>query len=135
MSIEKLIGDLIVALDRNTAALQAVGHPAPAAAETAAVIEKAQTAAKKSTTAPASSAPAPAAEQPEPAVETASPAAAPAASEITRQDVTDAVLALGKAGKRDALVKLLGEYGVPKASALADDQLAGFHAAAQKLLA
>lgn len=66
--------------------------------------------------------------------ETSAPASAPAAADITLADITTVVLALGKAGKRDALVKLLGEYGVPKASALDPSKFAEFHAKANALL-
>lgn len=126
MSIEKLIGDLIVALNNNTAALQAAGQAAP----------EAKSAPKSSTktTEPASSAPAaepaPQAEAPEPV----SSAAAPAASEVTLADITTVVLDLGKAGKRAALVSLLAEYGVPKASALDPSKFAEFHTKASALL-
>lgn len=56
------------------------------------------------------------------------------ADEVTLAEVTQVVLALGKAGKRDALVKLLGEYGVPKASALDPSKFAEFHTKANALL-
>ena len=56
------------------------------------------------------------------------------ADECTLAEVTQVVLALGKAGKRDALVKLLGEYGVPKASALDPSKFAEFHKKANALL-
>lgn len=122
MSIEKLIGDLIAAIDRNTAALQAASTTSAAPAAKAAKAK-------------------PPVEEAAPSKQEAAAAEAPAQdtplqeeTAITRQDVTDVVLALGKAGRRDALVKLLGEYGASKASALADDQLGAFHAAATKLL-
>lgn len=56
------------------------------------------------------------------------------ADEVTLTEITAVVLALGKAGKRDALVKLLGEYEVPKASALDPSKFAEFHKKANALL-
>lgn len=64
----------------------------------------------------------------------ASHAEAPAAADITLADITTVVLDLGKAGKRAALVSLLAEYGVPKASALDPSKFAEFHTKASALL-
>ena len=60
----------------------------------------------------------------------------PAAAEVevTRDQVRDITLALGKAGKRDPLVALLGELGVAKSSQLDDSQLAEFFTRATALL-
>lgn len=54
--------------------------------------------------------------------------------EVTRDQVRDITLALGKAGKRDPLVALLGELGVAKSSQLDDSQLAEFFTRATALL-
>lgn len=60
----------------------------------------------------------------------------PAAAEVevTRDQVRDITLALGKAGKRDPLVALLGELGVAKSSQLEDGQLVEFFTRATALL-
>lgn len=74
--------------------------------------------------------------KPEPeVVEAPEPEVEKEAGGVTRDQVKDATLALGKAGRRDDLIELLETFGVVKSSALADDQLAAFHAAATKLLA
>ena len=54
--------------------------------------------------------------------------------EVTRDQVRDITLALGKAGKRDPLVALLGELGVAKSSQLDDNQLVEFFTRATALL-
>lgn len=54
--------------------------------------------------------------------------------EVTRDQVRDITLALGKAGKRDPLVALLGELGVAKSSQLEDNQLVEFFTRATALL-
>lgn len=54
--------------------------------------------------------------------------------EVTRDQVRDITLALGKAGKRDPLVALLGELGVAKSSQLEDGQLVEFFNRATALL-
>jgi hypothetical protein len=70
---------------------------------------------------------------PEPKDEPA-PAAADPVADISKQDVIDITLALGKAGKRAQLIELLGKFGAPKASELAPEKFAEYHAAATALL-
>jgi hypothetical protein len=53
---------------------------------------------------------------------------------IELQQVIDVTLALGKAGKRDKLVELLGEFGAAKSSLLDPSDFASFHAKATALL-
>lgn len=54
--------------------------------------------------------------------------------EVTRDQVRNITLELGKAGKRDALIALLSDLGVAKSSELADDQLGEFFTRATELL-
>ena len=124
---------------RGGAARTADQHLATAAAhvtEANKVIEKAQTSAKKTEKKPD-----PKPEPVEAPVEEQSAATPeqkdePAAAEVevTRDQVRDITLALGKAGKRDPLVALLGELGVAKSSQLDDSQLVEFYTRATALL-
>ena len=54
--------------------------------------------------------------------------------EVTRDQVRDVTLELGKAGKRDALIALLSDLGVAKSSQLEDNQLGEFFTRATELL-
>lgn len=146
MSLEQAIQDHAAAIRELAAAIRggaaprtADQHLATAAAhvtEANKVIEKTQTSPKK-----AEKKPDPKPEPVEAPVEEQSavtqeqkdePAAAEV--EVTRDQVRDITLALGKAGKRDPLVALLGELGVAKSSQLDDSQLAEFFTRATALL-
>lgn len=147
MSLEQAIQDHASAIRELAAAIRggaaprtADQHLATAAAhvtEANKVIEKAQGSSKKSEVKKPDPKPdpveAPVEEQsaatPEPKDE-----AAVAEVEVTRDQVRDITLALGKAGKRDPLVALLGELGVAKSSQLDDSQLVEFFARATALL-
>ena len=147
MSLEQAIQDHAAAIRELAAAIRggaaprtADQHLAAAAAhvtEANKVIEKAQTSTKKTE----SKKPDPKPEPVEAPVEEQSVATQeqkdePAAAEVevTRDQVRDITLALGKAGKRDPLVALLGELGVAKSSQLEDSQLAEFFTRATALL-
>lgn len=54
--------------------------------------------------------------------------------EVTRDQVRDVTLELGKAGKRDVLIALLSDLGVAKSSQLEDNQLGEFFTRATELL-
>lgn len=146
MSLEQAIQDHAAAIRELAAAIRggaaprtADQHLAAAAAhvtEANRVIDKAQTSVKKTEKKPD-----PKPEPVEASVEEQSavtqeqkdePAAAEV--EVTRDQVRDITLALGKAGKRDPLVALLGELGVAKSSQLEDDQLVEFFTRATALL-
>lgn len=151
MSLEQAIQDHAAAIRELAAAIRGGAAPrtadlhlvAAAAAAAAPVTEankaadKAQTSAKKTE----SKKPDPKPEPVEAPVEEQSAAAPeqkdePAAAEVevTRDQVRDITLALGKAGKRDPLVALLGELGVAKSSQLEDNQLVEFFTRATALL-
>lgn len=144
MSLEQAIQDHAAAIRELAAAIRggaaphtADQHLAAAAAhvtEANKVIDKAQTSAKKTEKKPD---PKPVeAQVEEQSVATQEQKDEPAAAEVevTRDQVRDITLALGKAGKRDPLVALLGELGVAKSSQLDDSQLAEFFARATALL-
>lgn len=152
MSLEQAIQDHAAAIRELAAAIRGGAAPrtadlhlvaAAAAAAAAPVTEankaadKAQTSAKKTE----SKKPDPKPEPVEAPVEEQSAATPeqkdePAAAEVevTRDQVRDITLALGKAGKRDPLVALLGELGVAKSSQLEDNQLVEFFTRATALL-
>lgn len=146
MSLEQAIQDHAAAIRELAAAIRQGGAPRTADQHLAAAathvteanqaISKAQTSAKK-----VEKKPDPKPEPVEAPVEVQSvvtqeqkdePAAAEV--EVTRDQVRDITLALGKAGKRDPLVALLGELGVAKSSQLEDNQLAEFFTRATALL-
>ena len=146
MSLEQAIQDHAAAIReladaiRGGAARTADQHLAAAAAahvtEANKAIGKAQTSAKKTEKTPD-----PKPEPVEAPVEEQSAATpeqkdepADAEVEVTRDQVRDITLALGKAGKRDPLVALLGELGVAKSSQLDDSQLAELYTRATALL-
>lgn len=147
MSLEQAIQDHAAAIRELAAAIRggaaprtADQHLATAAAhvtEANKVIEKTQTSGKKADTKKPDPKPEPV-EAPveEQAVATQEQKDEPAAAEVevTRDQVRDITLALGKAGKRDPLVALLGELGVAKSSQLEDNQLAEFFNRATALL-
>lgn len=153
MSLEQAIQDHAAAIRDLAAAIRGGAAPRTAdlhlvAAAAAPVAEtnkaadkaadKAQTSAKKTE----SKKPDPKPEPVEAPAEEQSAAATPeqkdepaaAGVEVTRDQVRDITLALGKAGKRDPLVALLGELGVAKSSQLEDDQLVEFFTRATALL-
>lgn len=146
MSLEQAIQDHAAAIRELAAAIRggaaprtADQHLATAAAhvtEANKVIDKAQTSAKKVEKKPdpkPESAEAPVEEQFAATPEQKDGHAA-AEVEVTRDQVRDITLALGKAGKRDPLVALLGELGVARSSQLDDSQLAEFFTRATALL-
>lgn len=145
MSLEQAIQDHAAAIRELAAAIRQGGAPhtadqhlaVAAVTEANQVIGKAQGSAKKADT----KKPDPKPEPVEAPVEEQSAATPeekdePAAAEVevTRDQVRDITLALGKAGKRDPLVALLGELGVAKSSQLEDNQLAEFFTRATALL-
>lgn len=139
MSLEQAIQDHAAAIRELAAAIRGGAAPRTTAApvtETNKVVDKAQTSAKK-----VEKKPDPKPEPVEAPVEEQSAATPeqkdePAAAEVevTRDQVRDITLALGKAGKRDPLVALLGELGVARSSQLEDSQLAEFFTRATALL-
>lgn len=140
MSLEQAIQDHAAAIRDLAAAIRGGAAPRTAdlhlvAADKAA--DKAQTSAKKTESKKPDPKPepveAPAEEQSAVTPEQKDEPAA-AGVEVTRDQVRDITLALGKAGKRDPLVALLGELGVAKSSQLEDDQLVEFFTRATALL-
>lgn len=131
MSLEQAIHENTAAI-RDLIAAISKGVPVTPAQVQAVVQEAAPETKPAKKSAPPAAEPAAAQSTPEPAAPAVEVEAS--CSEITLADITTVVLALGKAGKRDALVKLLGEYGVPKASALDPSKFAEFHAKANALL-
>ena len=139
MSLEHAIQDHAAAIRELAAAIRGGAAPRTAAAqvtEANKAVDKAQTSTKK-----AEKKPDPKPEPVEAPVEEQSAATPeqkdePAAAEVevTRDQVRDITIALGKAGKRDPLVALLGELGVTRSSQLEDDQLAEFFTRATALL-
>lgn len=141
MSIEQAIQDHAAAIRELAAAIrqggagtgQVVAAAATNVTEASQTIGKAQSSTKKADTKKPDPKPEPVEEQsaatPE---EKDEPAAAEV--EVTRDQVRDITLALGKAGKRDPLVALLGELGVAKSSQLEDNQLVEFFTRATALL-
>lgn len=142
MSLEQAIQDHASAIRELAAAIRGagtgqVGTTAAHVAEAAKVIEKAQASSKKSET----KKPDPKPDPVEAPVEEESAATqeqkgddAVAEVEVTRDQVRNITLELGKAGKRDALIALLSDLGVAKSSELADDQLGEFFTRATELL-
>ena len=145
MSLEQAIQDHAAAIRELAAAIRGGAAPRTAAAqvtEANKAVDKAQTSAKKAEKAEkAEKKPDPKPEPVEAPVEEQSAATpeqkdghAAAEVEVTRDQVRDITLALGKAGKRDPLVALLGELGVARSSQLDDSQLAEFFTRATALL-
>lgn len=162
MSIEKLIADNTAALQALTAALIAnqgaqlqlnlAGQDKGTVLSAAATAKKSDTTAKTTSTATKASTPAKsaAASESQAAEKSASSAeetesttevegwdgeeVAATPSTVTFDDVKDVTIALGKANKRDGLVKLLGRFNVTKASELSEDSYAAYHSAACLLL-
>ena len=144
MSLEQAIQDHASAIRELAAAIRGagtgqVGATAAHVTEAAKVVEKAQasSSSKKSET----KKPDPKPDPVEAPVEEESAATqkqkgddAVAEVEVTRDQVRNITLELGKAGKRDALIALLSDLGVAKSSELADDQLGEFFTRATDLL-
>ena len=142
MSLEQAIQDHASAIRELAAAIRGagtgqVGATATHVTEAAKVVEKAQASSKKSET----KKPDPKPDPVEAPVEEESAATqkqkgddAVAEVEVTRDQVRNITLELGKAGKRDALIALLSDLGVAKSSELADDQLGEFFTRATELL-
>lgn len=142
MSLEQAIQDHASAIRELAAAIRGagtgqVGTTAAHVAEAAKVVEKAQASSKKSET----KKPDPKPDPVEAPVEEESAATqkqkgddAVAEVEVTRDQVRNITLELGKAGKRDVLIALLSDLGVAKSSELADDQLGEFFTRATELL-
>ena len=145
MSLEQAIQDHASAIRELAAAIRGAGTgqvgTAAAAAhvtEAAKVIEKAQASSKKSETKKPDPKPdpveAPVGEEESAATQEQKGADAAADVEVTRDQVRDVTLELGKAGKRDALIALLSDLGVAKSSQLEDNQLGEFFTRATELL-
>ena len=144
MSLEQAIQDHASAIRELAAAIRGAGTgqvgTAAAAAhvtEAAKVVEKAQASSKKSE----AKKPTPKPDPVEAPVEEESAATqeqkgddVAADVEVTRDQVRDVTLELGKAGKRDALIALLQYLGVAKSSQLEDNQLGEFFTRATALL-
>lgn len=142
MSLEQAIQDHASAIRELAAAIRGagtgqVGTTAAHVTEATKVVEKAQASSKKSET----KKPDPKPDPVEAPVEEESAATqeqkgddAVAEVEVTRDQVRNITLELGKAGKRDALIALLSDLGVAKSSELADDQLGEFFTRATELL-
>lgn len=135
MSLETVIAENTAAI-RDLIAALANGQPT-SAAQVAAVVTEAKAETKAPATKKAKPDPKPevveeAAEEsaatPEQKVEDA------AAAEITQDDITKVVIALGKAGKRAELIELLGAYEVSRGSELHKNDYAGFHKRATAIL-
>lgn len=147
MSLEQAIQDHAAAIRDLAAAIRGGAAPRTAdlhlvaaaapVTETNKAADKAQTSAKKTESKKPDPKPEPV-EAPAEEQSAATPAQkdepADAEVEVTRDQVRDITLALGKAGKRDPLVALLGELGVAKSSQLDDSQLAEFFTRATALL-
>lgn len=144
MSLEQAIQDHAAAIRELAAAIRggaaprtADQHLATAAAhvtEANKVIEKTQTSAKKAEKKPDPKPVEAPVEEQSAATQEQKDEPAAAEVEVTRDQVRDITLALGKAGKRDPLVALLGELGVAKSSQLEDNQLVEFFTRATELL-
>ena len=142
MSLEQAIQDHASAIRELAAAIRGagtgqVGATAAHVTEAAKVVEKAQASSKKSET----KKPDPKPDPVEAPVEEESAATqqqkgddAAADVEVTRDQVRDVTLELGKAGKRDVLIALLSDLGVAKSSQLEDNQLGEFFTRATELL-
>lgn len=140
MSLEQAIQDHASAIRELAAAIRGagtgqVGTNAAHVTEAAKVVEKAQASSK-----PAAK-PTPKPGPVEAPVEEESAATqqqkgddAVAEVEVTRDQVRDVTLELGKAGKRDVLIALLSDLGVAKSSQLEDNQLGEFFTRATELL-
>lgn len=136
MSLESVIAENTAAI-RDLIAALANGQPT-SAAQVAAVVTEAKAETKAPATKKAKPDPKPevteevaeeSAATPEPKAEDAA-----AEAEITQEDITKVVIALGKAGKRAELIELLGKYEVSRGSELHKNDLAGFHKRATALL-
>ena len=143
MSLEQAIQDHASAIRELAAAIRGAGTgqvgtaAAAHVAEATKVVEKAQASSKKSETKKTDPKPDPV----EATVKEESAATqeqkgddAVAEVEVTRDQVRDVTLELGKAGKRDALIALLSDLGVAKSSQLEDNQLGEFFTRATELL-
>lgn len=145
MSLEQAIQDHASAIRELAAAIRGagtgqVGTTAAHVAEAAKVVEKAKGSDTKPAAKPAAR-PTPKPDPVEAPVEEESAATqqqkgddAVAEVEVTRDQVRDVTLELGKAGKRDALIALLSDLGVAKSSQLEDNQLGEFFTRATELL-
>lgn len=146
MSLEQAIQDHASAIRELAAAIRGTGTDqvgttgSALVTEAAKVVEKAKGSDTKPTTKPAAK-PTPKPDPVEAPVEEESAAtqqqkgdAAAADVEVTRDQVRDVTLELGKAGKRDALIALLSDLGVAKSSQLEDNQLGEFFTRATELL-
>lgn len=142
MSLEQAIQDHAAAIRELAAAIRGGAAPSTAdqglatAAAHAPGANKAQTSAKKTEKKPT-----PKPDPVEAPVEEESAATqqqkgddAAAEVEVTRDQVRDVTLELGKAGKRDVLIALLSDLGVAKSSQLEDNQLGEFFTRATELL-
>ena len=139
MSLEQAIQDHAAAIRELAAAIRGGAAPRTAAAhvtEANKAVDKAQTSAKKAEKKPDPKPEPVEAPDEEQSAATLEQKDEPAAAEVevTRDQVRDITLALGKAGKRDPLVALLGELGVAKSSQLEDNQLVEFFTRATALL-
>ena len=145
MSLEQAIQDHASAIRELAAAIRGagtgqVGTTAAHVTEAAKVVEKAKGSDTKPAAKPAAK-PTPKPDPVEAPVEEESAATqeqkgddAAADVEVTRDQVRDVTLELGKAGKRDALIALLSDLGVAKSSQLEDNQLGEFFTRATELL-
>jgi len=129
MSLETTLQENTIALNKHTEVLTALlqrltsGFVNPETQATSAPETAPAPEAKKQPDAVATTAPA--------AASTTAPAAA--VEPVTYDQVKQLVLDLGAANKRTELVDLLQRFGVQKASGLAPDQYADFHAEALKI--
>ena len=142
MSLEQAIQDHASAIRELAAAIRGagtgqVGTTAAQVTEATKVVEKAQASSKKSETKKPDPKPDPVeapVEEESAATQQQKGADAAADVEVTRDQVRDVTLELGKAGKRDALIALLSDLGVAKSSQLEDNQLGEFFTRATALL-
>lgn len=142
MSLEQAILDHASAIRELAAAIRGAGTgqvgtaAAAHVAEATQVVEKAQASAKKSGAKKPDPKPDPVEAPVEESAATQEQKGDDAAAdvEVTRDQVRDVTLELGKAGKRDALIALLSDLGVAKSSQLEDNQLGEFFTRATELL-
>lgn len=132
MSLESVIAE-------NTAAIreliEAIKNGVPTtAAQVAAVAAEAKADKPEKAKVEKKAAPKPEAEAEEQSAATPEQKAEDAAVEVTEAEVKEVTIALGKSGKRDALVAKLEEYGVPRATALPEEQWAEYVAWARAQL-
>jgi hypothetical protein len=131
MSLESVIAE-------NTAAIreliEAIKNGVPTTAAQVAAVATEAKADKPEKAKAEKKAEAPKREAEEQSAATPEQKAGDAAAEVTEADVKEVTIALGKAGKRDALVAKLEEYGVPRATALPEEQWAEYVAWARAQL-